>query len=168
MNKILRWIKETIVSVFAIRKPRLIDLFLSVLLAAAVGTCATLFLNFLVDLFPSKVPAGLEAVNEAISTGNGLVLTSFIIAVCIIAPVVEEVIFRGILWRAVEKMTSTNIAWAVTSVLFAAAHADIIHIIAVFPLGVLFGYLRKRTNNIWAPMIAHATNNLLASLTLIL
>jgi len=167
MNKILRWIKETIVNVFALRKPKRFDLWLSVLLAAAVGTCATLFLNFLVNLFPSKTPPGLEAVNEVISTGNGLVLTSFIIAVCIVAPVVEEIIFRGILWRTIEKLTSTNLAWAATSVLFAVAHADIIHIIAVFPLGVLFGYLRKRTNNIWAPMVAHATNNLMASLTLI-
>ena len=167
MTKILRWIKETIVSVFALRKPKFIDLFLAVLLAAAVGTCASLLLNFLIGYFPSKTPEGLEAINESIASGSGLVLISFIVAVCLIAPILEEVIFRGIVWRAIEKMTSVNIAWAVTSVLFAVAHADIIHIIAVFPLGVLFGYLRKRTNNIWAPMIAHATNNLLASLTLI-
>ena len=167
MGKILRWIKETIVNVFALRKPKLIDLFLSVLFASAGAAGGTLLLNFLINYFPAKTPAGLESVNELLSAGGGVVLTSFIIAVIIVAPVVEEVLFRGILWRAIEKMTSTNIAWAVTSVLFAAAHTDIIHIIAVFPLGVLFGYLRKRTNNIWAPMIAHATNNLLASLTLI-
>jgi|TARA_R110000824_G_scaffold399963_1_gene606457 membrane protease YdiL (CAAX protease family) len=167
MGKILRWIKEAIVNVFALRKPKLIDLFLSVLVSAAAAAGATLLLNFLIDYFPTKIPEGLESVNELLSTGGGVVLTSFIFAVVIVAPVVEEILFRGILWRAIEKMTSTNVAWAVTSVLFAAAHADIIHIIAVFPLGVLFGYLRKRTNNIWAPMIAHATNNLLASLTLI-
>jgi membrane protease YdiL (CAAX protease family) len=167
MGKVLRWVKETIVSVFALRKPKLIDLFLSVLLAAAVGTTATFLLNFLINYFPSKTPAGLEAINESIASGSTPVLISFIIAVCIIAPVLEEVIFRGIVWRAIEKMTSTNVAWAVTSVLFAAAHADIIHIIAVLPLGILFGYLRKRTNNIWAPMLAHSANNFLASLALL-
>lgn len=102
-----------------------------------------------------------------IASGNGLVLVSFILAVCVIAPIIEEVIFRGILWRLIEKLISTNVAWIATSFMFAAAHGDILHIIAVFPLGILFGYLRKKTNNIWAPIVAHAANNLLASLTLI-
>ena len=163
----LQWLKNTIVNVFALRRPKPIDLLLSILLAAIVGTGASFLLNFLVDRFPSKPPVGLKNLSEMIAGGNGLVLVSFILAVCVIAPIIEEVIFRGILWRLIEKLISTNVAWIATSFMFAAAHGDILHIIAVFPLGILFGYLRKKTNNIWAPIVAHAANNLLASLTLI-
>ena len=88
-------------------------------------------------------------------------------AVCVIAPVFEELVFRGILWWGLEKFLSSHVVLAITSILFALAHVDTLHVIAVFPLGLLFGYLRHKTGSIWAPMIAHATNNILASLTLI-
>jgi len=116
---------------------------------------------------PDKVPEGLELTNEILRSADGYLLLSFLFGVCIFAPVVEEVIFRGILWWPIEKLFSSNVALIVTSVLFSLAHADLLHIIAVFPLGVLFGILRKRTGSIWPSIIAHAANNTMASISLI-
>ena len=161
------WVFRLVRSMFALRSPSRIDLFLSILLAAIVGTVATELINFLIYMYPSHTPSGLEAINENLRNSSDDILVSFLIAVCVIAPITEELLFRGALWWLLEKFLSPNVVLVITSILFALAHVDTLHIIAVFPLGLLFGYLRKRTGTIWAPMLAHAANNILASLTLI-
>ncbi len=167
MSKIFRWMIETTINTFALRKPKSVDLTLSVILVFVVGFLATQFLNLLIRAFPRNTPEGLDAINKILSEPVGPMFVSIVVTVCIIAPIVEEIIFRGILWRVSEKLISSNFAWAITSILFALAHLDLIHIIAVFPLGVLFGYLRKRTNSIVAPMLAHALHNTVSTLTVI-
>lgn len=154
-------------NIFAFRFAKRTDILLSIFLALIVGTVSTKLVNFLILQMPDKVPEGLELTNEILRTADGHLLLSFLFGVCIFAPVVEEVIFRGILWWPIEKLFSSNAALIVTSILFSLAHADLLHVIAVFPLGLLFGFLRKRTNSIWPAIIAHAANNTMASLSLI-
>ncbi len=50
----------------------------------------------------------------------------------------------------------------VSSLAFAAAHTEPAHIILVFPLGLLFGWLRKRTDSLLPSLVAHIANNALA------
>lgn len=163
----MRKLANLVCAVLALRRIRLLDIVLSILLALVVGTIATELVNFLISIYPQSVPAGLQKANDILRNADGPLLLTFIFSVCIFAPIVEEVIFRGILWYPLEKYLSSNVALALTSVLFACAHVDLLHAIAVFPLGVLFGILRKRTGSIWPAMIAHAANNTMASLTLI-
>jgi uncharacterized protein len=167
MNKLFRWMIEAIINTFALRKTKSVDLTLSVILVIVIGFLATQFLNLLIRAFPRNTPEGLDTINKILSEPVGPMFISIVVTVCIIAPVAEEIIFRGILWRVSEKLVSSNFAWALTSILFALAHLDLIHIITVFPLGVLFGYLRKRTNSIVAPMLAHAAHNIISTLTVI-
>tara|TARA_R110000851_G_scaffold174822_1_gene321026 strand:+ start:14493 stop:14987 length:495 start_codon:yes stop_codon:yes gene_type:complete len=163
----MRWIARLVQNVLALRRTKNYDIFLSICLAAITAVVATELVNFLIYLYPSLIPEGLSAINESLRESDGSMLLTFLVAVCVIAPILEELVFRGALWWLLEKFLPTNAVWIITSILFAMAHIDILHVIAVFPLGALFGYLRKKTGSIWAPMIAHATNNILASLTLI-
>jgi membrane protease YdiL (CAAX protease family) len=167
MGEILRKFMNLVCEIFALRRVRWLDIVLSILLALIVGTLATELVNYLVSLYPESVPEGLEVVNEVLRNADGYLLLSFLFSVCVFAPVVEEFIFRGMLWYPIERFISSNVALFATSILFACAHVDTLHIIAVFPLGVLFGILRKRTGSIWPAIIAHAANNTMASLTLI-
>jgi hypothetical protein len=50
----------------------------------------------------------------------------------------------------------------VSSLAFAAAHAEPAHIILVLPLGLWFGWLRRRTYSLWPSLAAHVFNNGLA------
>jgi len=50
----------------------------------------------------------------------------------------------------------------VSSIAFAAAHTEPAHIVLVFPLGLLFGWLRKRTDSLLPSLVAHIANNGLA------
>ncbi len=84
----------------------------------------------------------------------------FALAVVVAAPVCEEVVFRGYLWRAAEPALPTAGVWVATSVLFASYHGNPIHIVSVLPLGLYFGWLRWMSGSIWPGMLGHFVNNL--------
>jgi membrane protease YdiL (CAAX protease family) len=164
----MRRFANFVCDVFAFRKVGKFDLVLTAVLTLLTGMFATWLVNYLIAFYPHQVPAGLESANRAIRDSNGPLLYSFLFGVCIFAPVVEELFFRGFLWWLIEKLTSSRIAFAATTILFAAAHMDILHVIAVFPLGLLFGLLRLKTKSFWAPLFAHVLNNTLASINMVL
>ena len=80
-------------------------------------------------------------------------------AAVILAPISEELFFRGVLYPALKRQFSRSLALAAVALLFAAAHA---HAATFLPLG-LFGLgltlLYERTDNLLAPIAAHATFN---------
>ena len=79
-----------------------------------------------------------------------------------VAPVVEEMYFRGRLLEAFEQRVGVPAAAAVSSVTFAAIHL----IPEFFPALLVFGlglwWLRRRTGSLVAPIVAHAINNVAA------
>lgn len=164
MRRVLNFVGDF----FAFRKFNRIDFILTIILTLLTAAFATWLVNFLIDIYPQQVPDGLEAANKSLRDSDGPLLYSFLIAVCLVAPILEELVFRGALWWIVEKLFSPHSALMVTTLLFSLAHVDFLHVIAVTPLGFLFGFLRLRTKSIWLPMIAHTLNNTLASLSLVL
>ena len=78
-----------------------------------------------------------------------------------LAPLVEELVFRGLLYGWLSRW-GTVVAWIVSSLAFAAAHLEPAHVILVLPLGLWFGWLRRRTDSLWPSLVAHMTNNGLA------
>jgi membrane protease YdiL (CAAX protease family) len=79
-----------------------------------------------------------------------------------LAPLAEEAIFRGLLYGWVAGRWGTMTAWLVSSIAFAAAHVEPAHVILVLPLGLWFGWLRRRTDSLWPSLVAHMINNGLA------
>jgi membrane protease YdiL (CAAX protease family) len=77
---------------------------------------------------------------------------------CVLAPIAEEVFFRGFLFRAVENATSPIVALFVTSALFASVHSPSVMIPVGF-LGLFFGYLRLKTGGVGASILLHFVHN---------
>jgi membrane protease YdiL (CAAX protease family) len=79
-----------------------------------------------------------------------------------LAPVVEELYFRGRLLAAFDERLGPQAAAAVTSVAFAGIHLipEFFPALLVFALGLL--WLRRRTGGLVAPIVAHAVNNVAA------
>jgi membrane protease YdiL (CAAX protease family) len=83
------------------------------------------------------------------------------LAIGLIGPFAEELLFRGLVYGCTERYFGGYAAWAVSSILFALAHAEPAHIVLVLPLGVLLGWLRRRSASLWPGIIAHVANNTL-------
>lgn len=75
------------------------------------------------------------------------------------APVVEELLFRGILFPLALRKTSLPRAVLASSVLFALAHLHFPSFLPLAMLGAVLALAYRKTGNILAPMIMHAVFN---------
>lgn len=80
--------------------------------------------------------------------------------VVIIAPLVEELLFRGFLQRVLEyRLGDITRAVLISALVFALMHFNIWWVVQIYVLGVFMGYLAWRTNSVWPSFIIHACNN---------
>ena len=79
-----------------------------------------------------------------------------------LAPLVEELVFRGLLYGWLAGNWGTTVAWVLSSLAFSAAHIEPAHVLLVLPLGLWLGWLRRRTDSLWPSLVAHMVNNGLA------
>jgi membrane protease YdiL (CAAX protease family) len=104
-----------------------------------------------------------QGVKQAMQIAPGL--AAFLTSLALLAglaPLVEELIFRGLLFGWLASRWGGGLAFVASSLVFAAAHVEPAHAILVLPLGLLFGWLRWRTGSLWPSLVAHMANNGLA------
>ena len=77
----------------------------------------------------------------------------------IIAPVAEEVLFRGYLFGKLKNYIPTWVAILITSALFGAIHGQWDLAIDTFALSVVLCLLREATGSLWASILLHMTKN---------
>lgn len=119
---------------------------------------------FLLDIPTPQFMLDLKANTDTLAAG--VVVFS---AVCVIAPVMEEVIFRGIGFaRLINSKVGVVGAILIPSLLFALIHLqyEVVDMLSILPLALLLGYLRYRTDNIWYCILLHFQVNLLSMLLL--
>jgi membrane protease YdiL (CAAX protease family) len=91
----------------------------------------------------------------SIYTGLLIILTTVIVA-----PLIEELLFRGFLQKVLEESwADITKAILVTSLFFALVHLNPYWIVQIYLLGMLLGYLSWRTNSIIPGIILHGLNN---------
>jgi membrane protease YdiL (CAAX protease family) len=118
------------------------------------GALGTLALSVAVSQLGIE-PQGMKQVIDMVPGKIGVSLVIF----SVLAPIVEELIFRGLLYGWVAGRWGGTAGLVVSSLLFAAAHLEPAHIILVLPLGFLFGWLRRRTDSLLPSMFSHIVNN---------
>ncbi len=77
----------------------------------------------------------------------------------VIAPVAEEILFRGYLFGNLKKFVPIWIAILVTSLLFGFIHGAWNVAIDTFALSIMLCLLRLWTGSLWAPILLHMTKN---------
>ena len=87
------------------------------------------------------------------------------IAVVILAPLGEEIVFRGFLQQILEKhWKDTTRAILFTSLIFSLIHMNPYWFVQIYFLGVILGFLAWKTKSIIPPLILHGLNNSMALL----
>jgi len=108
-------------------------------------------------LHPEEQQA-VHALRTTASWANRLALAG---AAILLAPVAEEMLFRGILYPAVKQAGFPHVALWGTSLLFAAVHTNLLTFVPLMVLALVLTALYERTNNLLAPITAHAMFNAL-------
>ncbi len=101
------------------------------------------------------------------SAHAGGALWLLVIAFAVAAPMSEELLVRGFLYRGwSETALRPGGAILLSSLIWTAMHLqydlDWFPFLEVFSIGLLLGYLRYRSNSIWLTIILHGLNNLAA------
>ena len=126
--------------------------------------------------FDSAGPAG-HPIADDIASGGPAVWIPIFLAACVAAPIVEETMFRGVLYRYLRDATNIqNARWlsvAVSSVIggliFAMIHPQgLIGIPILTTLAIGFSLVREWRNSLIGPIIMHAINNSVVTCMLIL
>ena len=101
-------------------------------------------------------------------------LITFGIVALVVAPVVEELFFRGLLQRALESMVPTGWAIVLQGVVFGMLHGDptagMINLLIIVPIGVAgmgFGFVLHRYKRLGPAIAAHAWFNAVAVVVLL-
>jgi hypothetical protein len=87
-----------------------------------------------------------------------------ILTVAVVAPIFEEMVFRGFLYAGFERSLGAMPALLLTSAVFASMHFqyNYYEVLHIFILGLVLGWARLRTQSLWTPIAMHAVNNGLA------
>lgn len=95
----------------------------------------------------------------------GVVL--LVVIVGIGAPIVEELFFRGLLLRALERRYGTVAAVILSAVVFGVTHFELLQLPALTAFGIVLALLAVRTRRLGPGIAAHAAFNLVAVVTLL-
>jgi membrane protease YdiL (CAAX protease family) len=129
-------------------------------LAAAVAIGATAWyvnIQLVSQLpLPERQARVLEELVERPPLLHALALFALVPAVC------EEILFRGVLARALGRRMSIVTAAAISAAVFALYHLSIVQALPTLTLGFLLGLIAIRADSVLPAMIAHAINNALA------
>ncbi|HEV8543345.1 MAG TPA: type II CAAX endopeptidase family protein [Verrucomicrobiae bacterium] len=81
------------------------------------------------------------------------------IATVILAPFVEELFFRGILYPTIKQSRFHSLALWGTSFFFALSHSNLLILLPLTVLAIILTFLYETTNNLLAPIVAHSLFN---------
>jgi hypothetical protein len=89
------------------------------------------------------------------------------IAVVIVAPIAEELFFRGFLYQALRRWRGVPQGILLSALFFGLAHVSPIIIPAIFALGVILAYVFERRRSLSATIAAHMTYNLIGFILIV-
>lgn len=144
-----------------------------------VGLGALLGVAGLVITIPASAVwaawVGVEQANSAVGEAfdgqlldPGWAVTLFL-AVWLIAPVCEEVLFRGALWRALEHWHLNRwLIFVLTTLVFSVAHLELLRTPLLIVVSLPLALARALSGNLLSSIVAHQVNNLLPAIGLLL
>lgn len=133
-------------------------LFLVIPFGVAVCVAANMLItvSHLPEIFPTY-----EELAETIFQGN---IFFELLAVGMLPAIVEELIYRGVLYKGFKKFVP--IVWAnlISSFIFGAMHMNMVQFVYATILGSLFAWVYERYKSLWAPILMHMAANMFSVL----
>lgn len=113
-------------------------------------------------------------IQQVLSNGNMIAWITVIIAACVAAPIVEETMFRGVLYRHLRGLTmkhgltiSILASATINGVIFASLHPQgILAVPLLTTLAIGFSLVREWRNSLWTSILMHAFNNSMVTFVL--
>lgn len=162
---ILKQRKLSVLKVLPLQPVSPITMGMSVLFIGGVIGLVSVFEVLILPYFP--VPDFLQEMDKTLFDGGILANVVLITAAVLLAPVVEEFLFRGLLQQSLFYHFGSIIpAMVIPTIIFALFHVGYLFyfpaLLELLALGILLAWLMTKTGNILIPILTHALFNLSA------
>jgi len=144
------------------RSPRVAGVLVTGILAGVAGffICMQISNVVLRLMTHFEMPPEAQVTVQALqSTVSWPLVIMFGLLFVIIGPLVEEFIFRGLLYPVLKQLGFPVAAWLTSTLVFGVIHANLQALLPLTVLAVLLTVLYERTDNLLAPFVAHAVFN---------
>lgn len=158
------WACHDVAMVLRLNRPPTSSALAIVGLAASFALLASSSLQLLVQMgrLPLTIVRLLEQeerlFREAFSFSGPLDAITLGLALIVLGPLAEEMLFRGLLQGSLERRLGGWSAVIVSGLAFAVLHGQL-RFLPMGLFGILLGYVVWRTNSLFAGILAHAVNN---------
>lgn len=130
--------------------------YMLVLIPAGIG--AAIGFNGLVSLSGiAKYSKVYNELSKMVYNGNIFIQ---ILAAAIAAPIVEELLFRGLIYKRLRYHLSSTWCILISAAVFGLIHGNIVQFVYAFLVGTLLAYVYEKFKTIWAPILMHGMANL--------
>lgn len=140
---------------FGLRRLNMPMILWGVLLVVASGVV----LEPLLAMFPTEA---YDNVMQTIGFGGWAIMSTVVAA-----PILEEVLFRGLIFESVGERFGRGAGLLVSALLFGLIHGVPVQMINAFVVGLILGYIYLRTRSLISVIIIHAVNNAIAYATMV-
>lgn len=126
----------------------------------------TILLGIVLNVMISNTPLveisrGYREANSALFSGP---LAVRILANAILVPMLEEVVYRGIVCGQMQLWYGKKVSVVVSALLFGMMHFNVVQFLYAFLMGLALGYAYIRYQKLWVPAAAHGLTNLVVVL----
>ncbi|KZE65654.1 hypothetical protein AWM68_20510 [Fictibacillus phosphorivorans] len=134
--------------------------------SAVLWSIIGIFMAYAAQIIASMIEMNLFGIQPGSENTKNLVeivknVKYFMIVTAIVGPILEEIIFRKIIFGSLHKRFNFFISALISSLIFAAVHADFTHLLIYTAMGFTFAYLYVRTKRLIVPIAAHVAMNTL-------
>ena len=127
-----------------------------------LGMSAAVSMNVIVTLSHiARFSPKYQQVSEVIYSGG---LFMEIVSAVIAAPILEELFFRGMIYKRLRDMINVKAAVVISALFFGAFHGNLVQFVYAFIIGLMLAYVYEKFKTIWAPVIFHIGANLISVL----
>ena len=123
--------------------------------------------SFLWVLLAEKIPAlqgslaAMDAANKEIEGGSSF---GVILIAVVAAPLIEEILFRGIVFRSIRKIIPGWVPIILSAAMFGAYHMNMVQAVYATFMGIVAAIIYEKTNNLMYPILVHVANNLIGAI----
>lgn len=125
-----------------------------------LGMALNIVIALVLDLIPFPQSWIDSYTMNSGSLGEGNVIVNWI-SVVFMAPVLEEIVFRGLIYTRLKKGMPTLVAAVLSALLFGAMHGTIIWFLYAFVLGLILVWCFERFHSLTANILLHGVFNLM-------
>ncbi|RSL30673.1 CPBP family intramembrane metalloprotease [Salibacterium salarium] len=115
------------------------------------------YIAILIETYAFGIDPGSQNTEDILDIVKSVPIFAVIVAV--IGPILEEIVFRKVIFGAFYKRFNFVISALLSALIFSVVHFDFTHVLIYTAVGFTFSFLYVKTGRIIVPIVAHVAMN---------